>query len=134
MAVDKRVKTGGSYYKGFELIIGTTAGAHVLDMLPTGAIQAGAVCINSLSITPDQYGVGDTMEVSHMNSGTTKTLFILAENIYNLGAGLSVSFDFPAFESMASGEPLRLTYTKSDVQTPVTVHTIVEYAGWLKTT
>jgi len=88
--------------------------------------------INSISMTPDAYGAGDTMQLNHMNSGTTGSLAIIAESIYNAGAGVAVQFDFPALEPMGTNEPLRLTYTNT-ASVAVAVHTIVEYGGITKT-
>jgi hypothetical protein len=126
-ALNKAVKIGGSYYKGFELLVASSAGSYVLDM----ALDVPCM-INSISLTPDVYGAGDTMKLNHMNSGTTASLALLAETVYNPGANVTVAFDFPAFESMAANESLRLTYTNVATKA-IAVHTIVEYAGITKT-
>ena len=127
MALNKTVKIGGSYYKGFELLVSSAAGAYILDM----TLDVPSV-INSISLTADVYGAGDTMELKHMNVGTTGSLGLLGETIYNPGAGISVAFDLPALEPMAANEPLRLTYTNT-AGVAVAVHTIVEYGGITKT-
>ena len=124
MALNKSVMRGGALYQGFELIVGTTAGAHVLDMA-----QTSACVINAISIVPDDYGPGDTMDLAHWDAATTSSLNILATNIYNLGAGVPINFDLPALEDFHPQEPLRLTYNKVDEATPVTVHVTVEYGG-----
>ena len=82
-------------------------------------------------MTPDVYGAGDTLSLSHMNSATTDSLATIAESIYNAGAGVSIQFDFPALEPMAANEPLRLTYTNV-ASKAVALHTIVEYGGYTK--
>ena len=51
MAISKSVKVGGSYYKGYELLVSASAGAYILDM----ALDVNCV-INSVSMTPDVYG------------------------------------------------------------------------------
>ena len=127
MALTKRTKQGGSYYKGYELIVSSSAGDYILDISETGYST-----INSLSITPDTYGAGDTMQLSHMNSGTTDTIAILADSIYNPGANLATMFDFPALEMMGAGEVLRFTYTNTATEA-LNVHLIVEYVGITKT-
>jgi hypothetical protein len=127
MALPKRVKKGGSYYKGYELIVSDAAGDYTLDMAET----SGAV-VNSMSIIPDAYGTGDTFTVSHLNNGTTDTLAILADTIYNPGANVPTMFDFPAYEQMDSNEVLRLVYTNT-AGTALNVHVIVEYGGIRKT-
>ena len=127
MAINKAVKVGGSYYKGYELLVSSSAGAYILDM----ALDVNCV-INSISLTPDVYGAGDTMKLTHMNVATTASLGLLAESIYNAGAGVAIQFDLPALEQMASNEPLRLTYTNT-AGMAIAVHTIVEYGGITKT-
>ena len=128
MALDKSVMRGGAFYEGFELIVGTTAGAHVLAMT-----QTGACAVNSISIVPDAYGPGDTMDLAHMADSTT-VKNLLAKNIYNLGAGVPINFDFPALENLEeAGREFRLTYNKVDESTPVTVHVTVEYGGIRRT-
>ena len=126
-ALQKSVKIGGSYYKGYELLVSSAAGAYVLDM----AIDAPCV-INSISITADVYGAGDTMQLKHMNATTSRSLAMIGETIYNAGANVSVGFDFPALEPMEANEPLRLTYTNVATKA-IAVHTIVEYGGITKT-
>lgn len=128
MALQKRVKIGGSYYEGGELIVGTALGAHILDITQTSSCM-----VNSFSVTPDAYGQGDTFTLAHLNSAASQTLAVLAKDIYNLGASLTVSFDFPAFEPLLPGERIRLTYTKADTSQAVTLHTIIEYGGITKT-
>ena len=122
MALNKAVKIGGSYYKGFELLVSAATGDYVLDMS-----LAVSSHINSVSFTPDTYGAGDTMSLKHLSAGGA-TLATIAETIYNPGAGMAVSLDFPAFEPMLPNEKLRLTYTNTAGKA-VAVHTIVEYIG-----
>lgn len=123
MALNKAVKVGGSYYKGFELLVSSSAGSYVLDM----SLSVPCV-VNSISFTPDTYGAGDTMSLKHMSVGTTSVVATIADSIYNPGAGMAVSLDFPALEPMAADEPLRLTYTNVATKA-VAVHCIVEYGG-----
>ena len=123
MALDKRTKIGGAYFQGFRLIVSSAPGNYVLDMAQTGA--AG---INSLTVIPDQYGAGDTLTISHMNSDTTITKATLATNLYNMGRNVSQVFDFPALEDMRTGESLRLTYVNT-ASIAMNVYTLVEYIG-----
>jgi hypothetical protein len=122
MALTKKVKIGGSYYKGFELIVASETGEYILDME-----LASAATVNSLSATPDAYGSGDFFKLEHLNAAG-ETLAVLADKIFNLGAGIGVSFDFPALEPLATGDKLRLTYSNA-AGGAVTVHTLVEYVG-----
>lgn len=126
-ALHKRVKVGGSYYKGYELIVSSATGDYVLDMS-----QTGAATVNSLLVTADEYGEGDYFTVSHMNSDTNETIAVLADTIYNPGANVSLTFDFPALESLEPNEPVRLAYTNT-ATTALNLHVIVEYVGLTKT-
>jgi len=122
MALPKLVKVSGSYYKGFELLISSVPGNYVLDMTLN---QPGAM--NSISITPDNYGAGDYINLVHLDS-SGKQLGTIAENIYNLGTGISIMFDFPALEKMVSNDIFRLTYVNVS-GVALSIHTVVEYAG-----
>jgi hypothetical protein len=123
MALTKSVKIGGSYYKGYELLVSSTPGAYILDM----SLDRSAT-VNSMSVTPDTYGAGDTFGFRHMNAGTSASVAVLGETIYNAGAGISVMFDLPAFEPLQPNEPIRLTYTNTAGKA-LAVHCIVEYVG-----
>jgi hypothetical protein len=123
MPLTKRVKVGGAYYEGFELIVSSTPGNYVIDMTQPTQCQ-----ISSVSVTPDGYGAGDKYNLTHLNSGTTTTLAVLARNIYNPGAGISKIFDFPAAEEMNRGESMRLTYVNIASQA-MSIHVDVEYMG-----
>lgn len=128
MALPKQIMRAGSLYEGFELIVGTTAGGHILVMS-----QTANCVVNSISITPDAYGEGDTFKLEHVADDGTTVVNGIAYNIYNLGANLSINFDFPALEQMSVNEQIRLTYTKVDTGAAVNVHTIVEYGGIKRT-
>lgn len=127
MALQKRVKQGGSFYKGYELTVSSKAADYVVDMKET----RGAA-VNSISITPDGYGAGDKFQLEHMNSGTTKTIVLMADDIYNPGANVATMFDFPALEMMDAGDVLRFTYTNVASEA-MNVHLVVEYVGITKT-
>jgi hypothetical protein len=127
MALHKQVKVGGSFYKGYELLVSSPTGSYVIDMT-----LDSSCAINSISITPDVYGSGDTIKLSHMSVGSSSSLKIIADTIYNAGAGVSIAFDFPALEPMLSNEPLRLTYNNVAGKA-IALHMIVEYVGIIKT-
>jgi len=126
MALEKRVKIGGSYYKGYELIVSSGVGDYILDIA-----QTASATINSLAVTPDEYGAGDYFTVTHLNSATTSTVIVLADTIYNPGSNTATLFDFPALEPMEPNDVLRVTYTNAATKA-VNVHVIVEYVGLLK--
>ncbi len=126
MALHKQVKIGGSYYKGYELLVSASTGTYIKDM----SLDADSV-INSINITCDVYGSGDIMKLNHMNVGFTESLALLAESLFNPGAGISIGLDFPALEPMGKNESLRLTY-ENTAGVAVAVHIIVEYCGITK--
>jgi len=105
VALPKRVKIGGSYYKGYKLVVSATPGAYVLDM--TIAI-AGA--INGISIIPDTYGAGDYFKLEHLDASNV-VIETLADTIYNVGANSAWQLDFSSLELMGAGHKFRLTYT-----------------------
>ena len=119
MALPKRVKSGGSYYKGYKLVVSAATGDYVLNM--TESIQS---VINGITITPDTYGAGDTIKLEHL-SATNATLQTIAETIYNPGSNTSIQLDFSALEQMEVNETLRLTYT-SVAGLALNVYTILE--------
>lgn len=127
MALQKRVKQGGSFYKGYELNVSSSAGNYVLDIS-----ESRAAAVNSVSITPDGYGSGDKFKLEHMSSDTLRTLVLMADDIYNPGANVSTLFDFPALEMMGAGDKLRFTYVNTATEA-LNVHLIVEYVGITKT-
>lgn len=119
MALPKRVKNGGSYYKGYALTV-TGSGNDTLDM----DLAAQSV-VNGLSITPSEDGSGDTFKLEHQNAAGT-VIETLAEDIYNIGAKVAILFDFAALEKMEVNDKLVLTYT-SVAEVAMTVHVIVEH-------
>lgn len=110
MAIPKRVKQGGSYYKGSTLVVSSASGDYVAFL----SISAGGCALNGISVIPSAAGTGDSMKLEHI-VGTTGSDVIatLAETIPNLGAGIPINLDFYAQEKMAAGESLKLTYTNT---------------------
>lgn len=129
MAIGKRVKVGGSYYKGYKCTVSAASGDYVALIVNT----SGAA-INGISITPDGYGALDTMKVEHYDDigGTGTVLAILAENIYNQGAGSPIMFDYPAMELVNNGECIKFTYTNT-ASVAMNVYLIAEFVGIKKT-
>jgi len=125
MSLSKSVKIGGSYYKGYELLVSAATGAYVLDMTLDTACM-----INSVSVTPDTYGAGDTFELRHMSS-SGQQLALLMETVYNPGKNIAIGFDFPAMEDMKANESLRITYNNV-YGNALAVHVVVEYVGVTK--
>lgn len=112
MALPKRVKSNGTYYKGHQLVVSSSVGDYVLAIIPSATNHA----VNSLSITPDAYGQGDNFKVSHVNTTGTiggQEVSILAENVYNLGAGVTIGLDFASLELVQPGHSIRFIYTNT---------------------
>jgi|SRR6185436_5847759 len=121
MALPKRVKVGGIGYKGYALVVSSTPGAYVLNMAAT--INAG---VNSIVVTPDHYGAGDNFKIDHIVDGTV--FRNIADTIYNVGAGVSLMFDFAAMQDVRVNQSMRLTYTNV-ATTAMNVYTIIERIG-----
>jgi hypothetical protein len=107
MAISKRVMRGGSYYKGYKLVVNATPGDYVLDMT-----LANASVINGITVIPDTYGVGDYFTLQHLNA-SSEVIKTLADTVYNVGANAAWQFDFAALEEMQPGDKFRLTYTNA---------------------
>jgi len=114
MAMSKRVKTAGSLYKGSKIVISSTPGPYILDISFTSG-----TALNGVTIVPDTYGTGDYWgmqrlnalgEIADSNGKANITKGVLAETIYNIGAGAGMYLDFACLELFESGGKLRLTY------------------------
>jgi len=106
MALPKRFMVGGSYCKGYKLVVAAVIGDYVLDM--TLATKASAA--NGIVVTPDVYGAGDYFKLEHVNADGV-VLALLIERVYNIGKSVTQLFDFPALELLDAGHKMRLTYT-----------------------
>jgi hypothetical protein len=119
LSLTKRVKIGGSYYKGYILVVSATPGAYVLDMT-----LATASAINGIMIIPDTYGAGDYFKLEHLDSDNS-LIQTLADTVYNVGANAAWEFDFASLELMGAGHKFRLTYTNA-AGLPLNVYTCTE--------
>jgi len=106
MALPKRIMVGGSYYKGYKLVVTAVAGDHILDM----TLADKACAANGITIIPDTYGAGDYFKLEHLDASDV-VVARLAETVYNVGKNIAWLFDFPAAELMDAGHKFRLTYT-----------------------
>jgi len=109
MALAKRVKVGGSLYKGYSLVVSSAVGDYVLAIIPTTKDFA----MNGITVTPDSYGAGDYFGLLHMGTVATAggtPITTLAETVYNLGAGVTIMFDFASLELVKPGESVRFVY------------------------
>lgn len=129
MALHKRVKVGGGYYKGYVCTVNSASADYSVVIVNTGG-----AAMNAISVTPDEYGAGDTMKLVHYNdaSGTGKILAILAEDINNVGKNASIMFDFPAAELVNAGESVKFTYVNT-ASVAMSVYLISEFVGLKKT-
>ena len=109
MALPKRVKVGGSYYKGHELAIASAAGDYTLAVVPSTT----AFAVNGLAITPTSSAAGDYFSVLHVaTTGVSggDTIATLADKVYNIGGGVSIMLDFATLELVGIGESIRFIY------------------------
>jgi len=129
MALSKRLKIGGVYYRGDVCAVGAVTGNHAVVITNT----SGAV-INGISITPDDYDAGEKMSLIHYDdsAGTGATLAILADDIYNVGKNATIMLDFPALELVHKGQSLKFIYNNSSGNAK-NVYILSEYIGIKKT-
>ena len=129
MALGKRVKVGGAYYRGYYCIVSSTPGNYT-----TLITNTSGAAINGMSITPDDYGVLDKMKVEHFSDadGTGSCMAILAEDIHNAGANSGILLDFPAMELVNPGESIKFTYVNT-ASVALNVYLIAEFIGIRKT-
>ena len=129
MALAKRVKIGGGYYRGYKCAVASASGNYT-----TLIVNTSGAAINGITITPDDYGAGDSMKVEHFNDtgGTGSCLAILAEDLHNCGANSSIQLDFPAAELVNNGECIKFTYVNT-ASIAMNVYLIAEFMGMRKT-
>jgi len=129
MALTKRIKVGGGYYKGYKCVVSSAAADY-----SSVIVNTSGAAMNALSVTPDEYGSGDTIKVVHYNdaSGTGTVLAILAEDINNVGKNASIMFDFPAAELVNDGESVKFSYTNA-ASVAMNIYLIAEFVGLKKT-
>lgn len=129
MALPKRIKIGGGYYRGYKCIVSSAPGNYV-----TVIANTGGAAVNGLSITPDGYGAGDTMKLEHFNDsgGTGACIALLAEDLYNAGANASIGLDFPSAELVNAGESIKFTYINT-ASIAMNVYLLAEFVGIKKT-
>ena len=129
MALTKRIKIGGAYYKGDVCIVSSASGDYSKVIVNT----SGAA-VNGMSITPDMYGALDSWKLVHYNdaAGTGTILAVLAEGIHNVGAGATITLDFPAAEMLDNGQCLKFIYTNT-ASIAGNVYLVSEFVGIKKT-
>jgi len=125
MALPKKVKTGGVFYRGAKLDVATTAGDYALAIVPTGNDFA----CNGFSVTPKNWGEDDSFSLLHIKGTTGASGGVIAdtfaEGVYFIGAGVSINLDFATLQLIKPGDSLRFIYHGSaGVATPV--YTTVE--------
>ena len=129
MALGKRIKIGGGYYKGYKVAVAGGLGDYSQVI-----VEAKGYAMNAISVVPDFYGAGDTMSLKHHKdaAGAGAVIAILAEDINNVGANASVQFDFPAAELINAGESVKFIYTNA-AGVAGNVYLVVELVGIKKT-
>jgi len=106
MALMKRSMVGGAYYKGYKLTVLAPPGDYQLDM----TMSTKACAINGGMVVPEKYGAGDHFKLEHLNSSNV-VQSLIGDTLYNIGAHIGRTLDFPAYELMNAGDKFRLTYT-----------------------
>lgn len=112
MALPKRVKTGGIFYRGHKINVLSAPGNYVIAIAPSTT----ACAVNGISVTPDSDAVNDYFDVAYVNTtGTSGGTIVkqIASGIYNLGGGITISLDFAAMQLMDIGESIRVTYVNT---------------------
>ncbi len=111
MALPKRARDeGGSFYKGYKLVVGASPDDYQMDMI----LADKGCAVNGILITPDKAGTGDYFTLTHLDENgvvVKKNAGIIAETIYNMGKFVTQEFDFVSLELFDPGHKLRLTYT-----------------------
>lgn len=125
MALPKRIKIGGGYYRGYKCVVNSASGDY-----STVIVNTSGAAMNGISVTPDEYGAGDTMRFVHFNdaSGTGAVVAVLAEDINNVGKNASVMFDLPAAERIGKNESVKFTYHNT-ASVAMNVYLIAEFVG-----
>jgi hypothetical protein len=124
MALAKRVKVGGSYYKGHTLPIASATGDYALAIVPSSTSYA----VNGVMVTPSLNGVGDTFALYHVDTVATvggNIIATLAESVPNIGGGVSVMLDFATLELVEPAQSLRFIYTNA-ATTAMSVYVTIE--------
>jgi hypothetical protein len=123
VALPKKVKQGGSYYKGYQLSVPASTGDWVLHI-----DTAISRVVNGMTFIADAYGIGDNWSVGHYANTTTGAALVdaIANSVYNPGENVAISLDFPALEPMNPGEDLRVTYSNV-ASTAVSLTVVVEF-------
>jgi hypothetical protein len=129
MALPKRIKVGGGYFKGAVCVVATASGQYTTVMTNTDG-----AALNGISVVPSAYGDGDTFKLEHRAdlAGTGRVMAILAEDINNVGAGSVVSLDMPAAELVGTNESIVFTYINT-ASVPMSVYLIADWVGVRKT-
>ncbi len=119
MALGKRVKRGGVFYRGYKLSVSAAAADYVLDMS-----ESKQHLVSGITIVPTQFGDGDTFKLERTDANDV-ILDIFATTIYNIGALSAWHFDFATLEPFEADDRLKLTYTNA-AGIAMNVYTTVE--------
>jgi hypothetical protein len=129
MALPKRIKVGGGYFKGAVCSVASGTGEYFTVLTNTDG-----AALNGLSVVPTNFGPGDTFKLEHRAdlAGTGKVMAILAEDINNVGAGSAVSIHLPAAELVGHKESVVFTYNNV-ASVAMDVYLIADWVGVRKT-
>lgn len=119
MAMGKKVKRGGVYYKGYKLTVSAAAADYVLDMT-----QTKQYLVSGITVVPTQFGDGDSFKLERTDSDDN-ILNTFAKAVFNIGALSAWHFDFATLEPFEANDKLKLTYTNT-AGIAMNVYTCVE--------
>ena len=124
MALPKRVKNGGTLYKGDNLTVSSATGDYVMAIRPSTT----GFAVNGISVTPSTRALIDSFSLQHVDTVATvggNIRYTLIDGVFNQGAEVSINFDFPTIQLIPEGESLRFIYTNTATEA-MTVGIITE--------
>lgn len=123
MALPKRVKLEGGYFKGYQLAVLTASAKYTLHIT-----EGGNTIVNSIQFVAEDSGDADFIEIGvYPDTGASAVIDkSLATTIYSPGPGTPMELAFPTLIHVASAQDLRFIYVNSG-SVPMNVNVYVEY-------
>ena len=130
MALSKLVMKRGTYIKGYQLTVSTTAKDYTLDVDRTDSFF-----VTNVQLLADDSDSGDYYTVSHLDTTAAGASIKrkLGDTLYNPGPGMAVSLDFPGIEYFDPDDSLRVTYTHAASTASIAVTAYVTFVGPINT-
>ncbi len=131
MALPKKIKRGGAFFKGYKCVVATASGEYA-----TYIVETAGYVLNGVSIIPDNYGAGDVMAIQHVKTTAgavaADVVAVIATNLYNQGAYSGINLDLSAVEQVDAGESIKFIYLNT-ASVAMNVYLIAELIGIKKT-